>query len=537
MTISTLALLTIGLTAGAIDPWPMERQDRWGTAHAVVGISTTDYVSPWISKKFANANYFASHGPAIVQGNIGYIGTWVDSKVHKFNTLNEAFLGSFQSDNWVQSTPAVGPSGAIYAHAVKPYSFSPPGRLFKIDPTTMDFDWFFNTNFEKQNDWEAPSPTLGPDGDVVIGSTTGQAWRIDDLTGTPIWTTGSLGGVIRTIVFSRDDSMVFVSNGTRVTALNYSNGSVAWNIDLGSTMGAPGVAPSGTIVVGNAAGTIYGLNPATGAVLWTRATLNVVRPAPAFSNDGVAYVCSDDWRLYAIRVTDGVRLWTFTGSHENRNAPAVGFDNRIYFGNRTGTVYCVNPDGTLQWQCVVPGAEFRGPTTIGPDAKIYAGWLVLSQQAAVLAPTSFLVTNGTLVSGGIPQVIASDNQRMDVRVGSDVNDEAPFAGIAFATSGPTNGCSALKIKMELSCTFGFIPQKIMLFNYVTNAWEIVDSRNATVGDSIIEVTIASNQSRFIQSGSHTLRARVYWGTDSADIEDWHGYIDHVEWTMNPNFEP
>jgi outer membrane protein assembly factor BamB len=518
----------------------MERFDRWGTATAPVSPNAADYIQPWIEKRIL-AGSLASHGPALAADGTGYFGVWVPTaQVAKFDMDNGAVLGGFITQDFVQCTPALG-SGQVYVHT--PTNFGSNGRVFAIDPATMDYNWFFTTNAGKVNDFDSASPVVGPDGDVVIPSTNGRAWRLDDVTGNIVWERTGLGGGYHTIAFTRDDMRVLVANGSNLTALWYSDGTVAWNFNAGSEMGAPATAPNGTVIVGSDSGTIYGLNPTTGAILWTRVVLDKVRAAAAFSPAGdVAYLNSYDFRLYAIRVSDGFRLWSFTNDPQwNPSAPSVDANGRIYYRNRTSHFICVSPSGQLIFDKQL--GTGRGTITHDAMGRIYSpdeasGWsglVVISQLPAEIEPENFSVTFGTKLSGNLQSLALPDDDRVIVEVGSLAVEQEPFVKVvAFATA-PAKQMHKLKFRFEGSATYNFLPQQIRLWNFVTNAWELVDSRMATVGDSSVTVTVTTNASRFVSQSNREMRAEVAIGTNDAEISTWVGRYDEMHWTLEPVF--
>lgn len=537
--------LMLMLTSAALSQphWQMERRDRFGSAQQPVGPST--YTLPWIKAKVATE--VNSHGPAIGSLGLLYYGSWIDTKVRRVRMDTFATEATFTALNFVQSTPALSSDESLlFVHAARNFSQDPPGRLFRLSTTSMDFDWVFQTDCDKFSEWESISPIVGPDGDVVIGSTNGRVWRIDEVTGIPVWTKSGLTPIRHTAAFLRDDSAVVVSTDAGVTCIDYATGATRWTAAFGQRASGVGVAANGTVVVGSDGAAIYGINPANGATLWTRQTLGIVRPAPAFDPTGtVAYVCSDDWRLYAIRVSDGVRLWSYTGSHENRNAPSVGADGRIYFGNRVGWFYCVKPDGLLAWSInfngQFSGAEFRGPLTIGTDGTLYLattgynqGLIALSQQPSKISLSSFAVTSGALVSGILPNIIESDDSYVIAAYGSSASDTLPFAQIQVNATSPTRAAHRIKIDVEASCV-NAVQQRLRLFNFSTNSWDTVDLRPATFVDSVATYQTTSNVARFIHQTTKEVRVDIRWGSDSVDGLVV-GKLDQLRIETEPAFE-
>lgn len=369
-----LALFPLAGVAYAQMPWPMERHDRWGSGTAHTGPSSASLTTPWGFARLSNT-VPVTHGPAIVSKTLGYYGDWINNRVYRFNPSTGQVYNFFQAGNFVQSTPAIAPNGQVFVTTNS--GGTPPGRLFAIDPVNMTFNWFQDTFSAGFDDFHAASATIGPDGDIVMPSTTGSVFRMHP-TGSAAWTKTGLQNAHCTIVFSRDDSKIFVSNGNAMTALNYVDGSIAWSKDYGAQVGAPGVAPNGALFFGTKAGWIYRVNPATGDTVWSKQLLGEVHYAPAFTPGGnTAYFVANDGRLYAYRVADGVRNWYYTQStYPITNAPIVGTDGRVYLFNRVGDLDSVSGSGLQIWHVHMPHDGYgRGTMTIGPDGSLYVGFV------------------------------------------------------------------------------------------------------------------------------------------------------------------
>jgi outer membrane protein assembly factor BamB len=406
-----LASLAAAQQVGA--PWPMERQDRWGTGQAVVGPGS--YSTPWISTQLASG-YPVSHGPCLALNNIGFFGDWAEDNLYMFDTTTGNVLGTFYALNFVVSTPAIMDWNNVFFATDAPST----GAVFSIDSTIMDFNWFCTVGAT------GLSPTIGPDGDIVLTSGNGVSYRWDPA-GDIIWQTSGLGAARGPTVFTRDDLKVVTANGNHLTALNYADGSIAWDDNFNSPVGAPGVAPSGPIVCGCDDGTIRAIDPATGNVLWHQTALAEVRGGPGF-NGGTVYVPSYDHRLYAFRMTDGHRLWSYTSSYWIEHAPTIGADGRIYFHTKYGDFYCLSPTGSLIWTIPLVG-ESRGPCTIGPDGTLYVGRTADDSQysgLAIIRQQPAHVT-GKIVYGDLAASAARPQATLELRVQGETTDMCSVA--------------------------------------------------------------------------------------------------------------
>jgi hypothetical protein len=138
-------------------------------------------------------------------------------------------------------------------------------------------------------------------------------------------------------------------------------------------------------------------------------------------------------------------------------------------------------------------------------------------------PTSFNVLRGTLISGVLGDVIESDDKRIDIRQRFPFLVADPNVQVIFETTSGVRQIGKLVFKMESNCNAipsGNILQRTELFNYETNQWEVVDERSPTPNDSITEVTITSNPSRFVRDITGDIRVRASWFDRGVAIPTW-----------------
>lgn len=361
-----LSLFVIALASACVAqvepnaPWPLERQDRWGTGKALVGPPNTSFVAPYVAAVLSSGSV-VSHGASIMDTGVGYYGDWQPGTLYEFDTSTNAILRSLKVDpnyTFVTSVPALGLNDACFVG-------TDSGYVSEIDRTTMTVRWSYPTTYI------GGSVNIGPDGDIVA-TTASHLYRWQKGTGAVVWSYPTVTQGKGTVVFSRSDNRVFFADGNNVSAIRYSDGQLIWTYNTGSPAGNPAVAPNGTVVFGCDAGTIFAVAPGDGHLKWTVATAGEVRAAPGF-DDNVAYVGSYDGKMYAIRVNSGVVKWSYQSSLWCNTPPSIGENGRIYFHNKGGDLYCLNKDGTLRWQMNL-GGESRGPLTIGPDATLYVGF-------------------------------------------------------------------------------------------------------------------------------------------------------------------
>lgn len=509
----------------------MERQDRWGTARAIVGPDASKVTTPWIYKTYNNLG-LVSNCPSLTKDGLGYLTSWLDNKVLQFGHPHGGMTGTMIVNNWGQATPAVGIDGEVYTATVQ------SGRLYRINPGNLSFDWSFSTNNSKVSDYDSCSPTIGPDGHVMMGGTGGFVWKIDRWTGQYLWRAQGIGSVIRTIVFSRDDTKVIVSNGSSITAFDYQTGAQRWTKAFTSTTGAPGVAPNGTIVVGTALGNVYGLNPTNGNQIWTFVAGGAVAGGPAFSQDGnFAYVASYDRKLYAVNINNGNRPWVATTADELRCGPIVDIFGRVYVTTRGAAIYCVNSDGSLRWNAQLD-QEIRGALSIDGDNTLYVPnmqFRIVRQQAIDLDVLGLVVGYGKLVGGNKEKLLASDDDYAEFKYSPVSLPDTPVLQATFVTSSLYKRATKLTFELESRASAGTLTQVVELFNTISGTWQVFDTRPAPTVDTILRVDVPPIATDF-QDAAGGIRARVtYWQNGkSPNPRVW---IDYAKFTnVVPEFK-
>jgi outer membrane protein assembly factor BamB len=144
-------------------------------------------------------------------------------------------------------------------------------------------------------------------------------------------------------------SAIFQAGGTAVRAYDVaashpgcgSDGTLEcplWETPIDGTGTDPVLAPGGssTLYVATAAGTVYALDAATGAVLWSAPVGAAVTAPPALA-EGALFLPTADQRLVALAASDGGLLWDAATDGVVGVQPAVAA-GVAYTGSQTGAV-------------------------------------------------------------------------------------------------------------------------------------------------------------------------------------------------------
>ncbi len=160
------------------------------------------------------------------------------------------------------------------------------------------------------------------------------------------------------------------------------------------------------------------------------------------------------------------------------------------------------------------------------------GWVAVMPWPVQVLPSSFSVLRGLRIGGGLADLFESDDQYLLIRPWFVLTTtEAPVQVLVEGAS-PYDTVSELRFVLEAGVSFPNIRQSIDLFNFQTNQWELVDARPGTVGDTVVEVTVSMDPSRFVQPGTGLVRARLRWKESGPILAyPWLARIDQVGWTV------
>lgn len=153
-----------------------------------------------------------------------------------------------------------------------------------------------------------------------------------------------------------------------------------------------------------------------------------------------------------------------------------------------------------------------------------------SSDGFVGRPAGFEVTKGSIFSGGLDEILHSDDVSLQV-----LNDDATFVTqIVFYSMGVPDGLDELRFKFEGHTGRPGLYQAVAWFNYLSGQWLTLDSRMAPTSDVTIEVTVASNLARFIGPDGE-VKARTTWApyNDEDPTQDgWLSSVDCACWESN-----
>ena len=359
-------------------PWPMWRHDP---AHTAVGQSgPANLTLKW---KFEASGAVVS-SPSIAEDMV-YFGSQ-DQNVYCVDAENGAFIWKFNTTSRIASSPAV-VDGKVY---IGPDD----GTIYCLDAYNGSLLWstyaggYVEANFGAAVNLRS-SPTVTGDR-VYVGSLDENVYSLDADTGDVTWTYQTEGYITSSPAVV--DGVVYIISQEPDSAglymLNAPNGDLIRRIEIpyvlanrGTDMHSSPAVAEGMIFAASNKQEYYGINTATGEVLWKFTDPDAeefiiaspiyhdgvvflvdqffIVAVDAFNGDvlwqsfvgtefyvspsyadGKLYITSDQRGMYVLNATDGSKISFFATNSNSWSSPTL-YEGKAYVGNNDWNLYCI----------------------------------------------------------------------------------------------------------------------------------------------------------------------------------------------------
>jgi len=231
---------------------------------------------------------------------------------------------------------------------------------------------------------------------------------------------------------------------------------------------------------------------------------------------GGPYAVRDSLRIHDLRLTiyqmDGTTLI------QTVNANGLGLPESI-----TGIARPASGEVTVKVDSV----------TGSGDIQRYRMNFGLAAANTVVVPLDFNLIRGSVFSGNLASLTASDNNRQVLRPGITLSmSQAPIV-YEIESDSPELSPSSLKFGIEGSMSSSTGQREIELYNFDTSAYESVSTVSMSTTEGLTEVVISSNPGRFV-AGDGTVRARISHRVTGAVLSwPWSSSTDYIFWELTP----
>ena len=319
------------------------------------------------------------------------------------------------------------------------------------------------------------------------------------------------------------------------------------------------------------------LDPNTGA------TLNSIDFNRNFSSegalafrpsDGLGYIAEADGDFYDFDITVPTSSRVTSGLPFNINGLAFNSNDVLYGVTGSGLFYLINENNggsTLRGNLGIGSGSLTGGMDFDSEANLFLvhndnlylidvanvsatlvtkitgfdeisgiAFVPISEPSQVF-PVSYAVSPGTDFSGGVPELLASDDQYL-------VLDPEFLAfryqlQLTVSATSPSATPSAVQFSYE-SRTFnlvGNVEQEIELFDYDAGQFVAVDTRLTSPTDTVVDATPPGDPTRFVEKGTNAVQTRIsyqnslpFWVFNTQNLYlPYRVRVDQIFWSISP----
>jgi hypothetical protein len=165
-------------------------------------------------------------------------------------------------------------------------------------------------------------------------------------------------------------------------------------------------------------------------------------------------------------------------------------------------------------------------TTIGPDAD--------SGDFEIVQPDAMTIVRGLWIDGDLEDLYFSDDSRVVVQPAALVPLPGPPVQVEVTGVSPMDNPSELRFRYEGHVTVNPVEQEILLFNYDTEQYDLVDVHVAATSDELMDIVITDNPQRYIEAGTGRVTALMTF--ISLTFEEYIfavAHLDRAVWMISP----
>lgn len=150
------------------------------------------------------------------------------------------------------------------------------------------------------------------------------------------------------------------------------------------------------------------------------------------------------------------------------------------------------------------------------------------------APSSLNIATGSIVSGNLASLFASDDNRLVMHPGIVLSTAQPPLVLELETKAAGGTASAIRFTVESASTSSSINQRISLFNFRTQTWDVVNSRAMAISDTTVEIDVTLEAADYVDPSTNAMRARLAWRPTAPLLAfPWNARVDMVRWVITP----
>ncbi len=164
-------------------------------------------------------------------------------------------------------------------------------------------------------------------------------------------------------------------------------------------------------------------------------------------------------------------------------------------------------------------------STMGPD---------LDADFDTIVPDTMTIVRGLQIDGDLEDLFVSDNSYLVVQPAALVPQPGPPVQVEVESTSPVDNPSELRFRYEGHATVTPVEQVILLFNYDTQEYDVVDMRIAATSDEVVTIVISDDPGRYIEAGTGRMKALMtFISTSLVEYLLAVAEFDQAIWLISP----
>lgn len=336
--------------------FPQRRQSWPREGHSVQSAS---YTSTEFAPPAKPAWRYQTEGPvrssaAIVDG-VAYIGSY-DGWLYALDVGIGRRLWRFPAESAITGAPSVCDDQIFFGtEAGDVFCVAQPR---KDGPPTGQLVWRYNTSASV-----TASPLVTQSGLVIVGSCDSYIYALDRDTGKLVWKISTGGPVLASAskvgrripagvdnsgrATSRSAGVLVGSSDGKLYAIEEVGGQVIWTFTSDGPITAAPVLYGDRLYLTNRSGSVYALEPATGRQLWTARIQGSIAHSPALDDERL-YVGATEGGVFAMDNATGKMVWQCDLRTTLAASPTLVNGQLMYLASRDGRLWTMDrPTGRV----------------------------------------------------------------------------------------------------------------------------------------------------------------------------------------------
>lgn len=162
---------------------------------------------------------------------------------------------------------------------------------------------------------------------------------------------------------------------------------------------------------------------------------------------------------------------------------------------------------------------------------VFVGAAGSGSETTRVPPNGLDVQQGTLISGGLAELLDDDDQVLSIQQRAAFSVATPNVGFVVSADAGSQPPTHITLVLKTACTaapLSNIIQRIEMFNHAFNRWDLVrpDGPPSGVGEQTYEAVVSGNAAEYA-SGAGQMLARFRWFDRGTISPSWRVNTDQV----------